>query len=71
MRYGVIFRCAASRGLHDGTFFGCGGTEDFVSEQPGVSSEKVNPDDSRLGRAGAPADVPLRRLTSMPSGCHH
>ena len=57
------------RGLHDGTFSDVVEQKISVSEQPGVSSEKVNPDDSRLGRAGAPADrVAAQAWTSMPAG---
>ena len=57
------------RGLHDGTFSEAVEQNISVSEQGGVKSEKVAPDDSRLGRAGAPADrVAAQAWTSMPAG---
>ena len=55
------------RGLHNGEFAPAVAQKIAVSAPEGVSSETVVADDSRLGKAGAPADrVAAQAWSSMP-----
>ncbi|MCV7279488.1 Fe-S cluster assembly protein SufD [Mycolicibacterium flavescens] len=44
------------RGLHDGSASASGSADIEVSERPGVTVERVQRDDPRLGQGGVPAD---------------
>lgn len=56
------------RGLHNGEFAEAVEQSVSVEAPAGVKAETVEPNDSRLGRAGAPADrVAAQAWTSMPN----